>query len=546
MTDKKLKFGILCNSLTLQQWQATAISHLLQDPHFELSLIVINKTPFTKESLLKKVFSSTLLFRQYETRFLKVEAKQPTAIDSFKNIKTIEVITEQKGKYSQYFPKSDVEKVKTENLDFLIRFGFGILKGDILNAAKYGIWSYHHGDEKEFRGGPPGFWEIYKGKSTASCILQRLTPTLDGGIVLKKGTFKTTNHSYSYHLNTLFTHTAIWIKQIGLDILYNNKSIEHQPPAVADKYPINKAPKNFIFLNFLLLLGLNKIKFRLNSLFQVELWSIGFLQNTTQQLIEGDQLKVKWLEDSQPLSYRADPFITRVKNQLVIFFERYNYKKQKGHIASIEVKDNTIGEEKVVLKNENHYSYPFTFKQDETVLCLPECYMSKEIQVYTINDAETLVQQQSILPKTEIVDPSLLFYNNKYWLFCTINNYLHNAQLYIFYSDSLDGKFKPHLLNPVKTDISSARPAGSFIKIGNEILRPSQNCSETYGGSLMLNKIITLTETDYKEETIQEIKPFDKRYNKGLHHVCVEDNTIIIDGKKYIYSMRQAIRRLVR
>lgn len=542
MSTKKLKFGILCNSLTLQKWQADAVSHLLKDPHFELSLVIINNhTPF-KESHLKKIFSSTLLFRQYETRILKVDAKKGINMqEDFEGAEQLKVTPIFKGKYSQYFNEKDIEHIKNKGLDFIIRFGFGILKGEILNTAKYGIWSYHHGDEKDFRGGPPGFWEIYRNISTTSCILQRLTPTLDGGVILKKGTFKTTNHSYSYHLNTLFSHTSIWIKQVGLDIIYNDRVID-EIAENTEKLPINKAPTNSVFILFLLKLLLNKIQFWFNSLFQVELWSIGILDNKKSDLFTDIKLKANWLEDKKKLSYRADPFITTINNNKVVFFERYNYSEKKGHIAAIQLKKPSTEQE--ILKTQSHFSYPFLFKENGRIFCLPEAYMNKAASLYPISNGLELGESKTILSGIEAIDSSLLYYNNKYWLFCTINNALHNAQLFIFYSDSLEKEFTPHLLNPVKTDIVSARPAGSFFDFEDSLIRPSQNCSETYGGSLMLNKISILTETDYKEETIKEIKPLAGIYNKGIHHISIEDETIVIDGKKYIYSLSQAIKRL--
>ena len=48
--------------------------------------------------------------------------------------------------------------IKSKNLDILFRRDFRILKGEILNSARFGIWSFHHGDNDHFRGLPPGFW----------------------------------------------------------------------------------------------------------------------------------------------------------------------------------------------------------------------------------------------------------------------------------------------------------------------------------------------------------------------------------------------------
>ena len=72
-----------------------------------------------------------------------------------KNVKKIHCKTFKKGKFSEYFTNSDINEIKNQHLDFILRFSYGIIRGKILDSAKYGIWSFHHDDEKKYRGGPP-------------------------------------------------------------------------------------------------------------------------------------------------------------------------------------------------------------------------------------------------------------------------------------------------------------------------------------------------------------------------------------------------------
>jgi hypothetical protein len=44
--------------------------------------------------------------------------------------------------------------------------------GNILTAAKFGVWSYHFGDIDRYRDGPPGFWEMYERNPLSGVVLK--------------------------------------------------------------------------------------------------------------------------------------------------------------------------------------------------------------------------------------------------------------------------------------------------------------------------------------------------------------------------------------
>ena len=84
---------------------------------------------------------------------IQMHLPQLDAQKLLENVPVIE-IKPKMDNYSDWFEEEDVEKIKEFNLDVIIRRGFRILKGDILNAAKYGVWSYHHDDNTVIRGVP--------------------------------------------------------------------------------------------------------------------------------------------------------------------------------------------------------------------------------------------------------------------------------------------------------------------------------------------------------------------------------------------------------
>jgi methionyl-tRNA formyltransferase len=94
-------------------------------------------------------------------------------------------------KFIHKFPPDALEKIRGKELDVILRFGFNILSGEILTVARYGVWSYHHGDNEFYRGGPPHFWELVEKSPLSGVILQVLTEELDSGLVLCKSLFST-------------------------------------------------------------------------------------------------------------------------------------------------------------------------------------------------------------------------------------------------------------------------------------------------------------------------------------------------------------------
>ena len=208
---RKIRFGVMVDGDTVEQWQFDTIK-LLNDNDIELALIIKNGNE-TKpyKSFSDKILHypySRILFRIWHRYFFKPEAKKQISFmdEIFRVDKSPVLMTAIpiiRG-ISTYFKPEDIEKIKSFDLDFILRFGFDIIRGDVLTSARYGIWSFHHDDERVVRGGPPGFWEFMHDIQRNGVILQQLTDELDKGLILKRIQLDTVLHSYKFHLNRLF------------------------------------------------------------------------------------------------------------------------------------------------------------------------------------------------------------------------------------------------------------------------------------------------------------------------------------------------------
>ena len=178
------------------------IEKIKQSTHSQISLIILNQTKITKTDTSSKIKNNRDYFLYKIYTKLENKTYHPD-IDGFQikntaellgNIEKISVMPEL-TKYSDWINDDDVNTIHKYDLDVIIRLGFRILKGGILNSAKCGIWSFHHADNNVNRGGPAGFWEVFQQEPTTGSILQILNEDLDGGQIIAKS-YSTTDPTF--------------------------------------------------------------------------------------------------------------------------------------------------------------------------------------------------------------------------------------------------------------------------------------------------------------------------------------------------------------
>ncbi|MEQ8625611.1 MAG: hypothetical protein RJQ00_00885 [Vicingaceae bacterium] len=517
----KLRFAVLLDSKWLKKWQADAIEDLIKSELAECVQLIQNKneTSYTtiKLSLGYKIIDR-ITRNSGPLEVVNIE-------DLLTSIPLVKVKPIQKGN-ANYFADEDLDSIKQLNLDFLLRFGFGILKGEILSIPTFGVWSFHHGDPTQFRGGPAGFWEIYNKSHTTAAILQRINHQLDQGEVLRRGDFQTINHSYKANLHHVLEEAKYWPTLVAKQICFNDYETFKKESKTKGK--LYKIPSTLQTIYFAKKLISNKIKFHWNALFKAEKWNIGIVDQPIDSLVTQELAKVKWIKEAPKNRYYADPFPLSDK---VILAECYNYRSQKGEIIQL---DNEGYQQGTFLSKKTHLSYPYTIKTDSAKYLLPENYKNKSLCLYKI-EGNKIVKEIHLL-KGGWIDPSITFFENRWWLFCTSKK-SPNEALYLFYAEHIEGPYHPHLLNPVLEDIKSARPAGTMFYKDNKLYRFGQNCSETYGGSIQMKKIIKLSPHDYQEEFVKKFTAKEFRtYDKGVHTLSAFGDKILVDAKRFHFN----------
>src|SRR5579871_5828250 len=88
------------------------------------------------------------------------------------------------GRSNLRISAADLAEIRRRDLDVLLRFCTAVPRGELLGAARYGVWSYHFGADDRPRGGAPYFTELAEQAPTRPAQLEVLDDDPSQGLVL--------------------------------------------------------------------------------------------------------------------------------------------------------------------------------------------------------------------------------------------------------------------------------------------------------------------------------------------------------------------------
>lgn len=246
-----IRFGILCTGTSLPTWQARCVRELLTLPQVRPALLILDagrrEAPRpVRERLRAAMRHQQTLWFQYFQRIVQARSLAMRPVDlsaELAEVPRLSCQVERRGRCSEYFRPADVAAIRAHDLDFLLRFDFNIIRGEILTAARHGVWSYHHGDMDRYRGSPACLWEIYHGDPVTGATLQRLTERLDGGVILKRLAFPTAHESYVRNLDRVLLGSTGLPAQVVRDLREGKADYLDAPPSTSQAQ-VYRAPRN--------------------------------------------------------------------------------------------------------------------------------------------------------------------------------------------------------------------------------------------------------------------------------------------------------------
>ncbi len=540
-----MKIAFLIDSFILPQWKYKIIEDFYNNESTELQLIKIKANNFIQklsgilyylyEALDYLVFSKTNKFKETQSEkdaLKKINIKSlnirhcecSEAIHSPDNLEWIA------SSHPQDASRNDQQIISENKFDLIIDLTKTFKKDFYSNfnaMSKKGICFFEFGDESNLY--PPFFKEIYFN-----------IPSINVSLSLTDGKYKKTLYKSCSAANNislyLNNNKNLWkmsefINRI-IDDINNYPASVFNPEDECLRYDI-KIPPNSLMIKFISKILKNLIKTKISGSKFKNQWFLAYRK------IQENMDKLNYEIISPPEDkFFADPFIINENGKSYIFFEECCFSDPKGVISYFEINENgEISPPKTVLEKDHHLSYPFVFKYENKYYMIPETLANKTIELYeAIKFPEEWQLNKILFNNVHAVDTSLLFHNDKFWLFTNMsaNGSSLSDELFLFYSDSLFGEWKSHPKNPIISNTKTARSAGKLFFYENKLIRPSQENSVRYGYALNFNSVDILNEDEYKETLIKNIPPHFIKDNLAVHTFNSDNTYNIIDGMRLI------------
>ena len=546
MNSTPLRIGLLVNSLDLPAWNHEVLEEINKSAWGEVALIVRNASPSKKRSFGQRLrgFGNNFFWSVF-TRFdeWKTRAEcQPNAFETssiehlVSGVPILDTLPQQTA-FSDRVCEEDLSEIQKAEIDVLLRWGFRILRGEILQAANHGIWSFHHGDNRVNRGTMPGFWEVMRGDATTGSVLQVLSEQLDAGIIIDRHFGQTDTTSVARNRHNLYWKTAPMLTtnlrklhEEGPDFLERKKNdrslqaycepLRTQPTNLEALAAISRVASNFF------------IGEKARNLIEFEQWGLSF---RIRKRADDPNLAFYQYTVIQPPKdvIWADPFVIERNDRYYVFVEEMPIATEHGHISVLEIdRDGKWSTAKPVIKQPYHMSYPFLFEHDDELWMIPETGENRTVELYRcVEFPHEWKLETTLMENVRAADATLHYHEDRWWMFVSMGrkNLQNIDALHLFHAAKIQGPWVPHPENPISRDVRTARSGGRLFEAEGKLYRPAQDSSERYGGAIRINEVLELNEQTFREQTATTITPNWSPRVLGTHTINSAGDITVID-----------------
>ncbi len=587
MSDQ-LRFGVICNGPSLRRWEAHCVSEILNSGAALLELIVHLGRPSQgpERGAGRHEKRPSLLVRALRKRLSECDAFTPASTEAiFEQTPKLTIEDPGRNRIGEKLPRVHVENLERLGLDFFLGFFGSDIPAEMPRLAQYGIWFFRHDYLEKSGETVPFFLELVRGESTVRVALESFATNPDAMLLLREGRLKIFKHSYRETIDSIYFQCAKWPSWVCKTLLNSGAAVLPLARIPADPMPVPfrrdgrnspgsrwgkleggeclplhphrahdaearkpdeplpmpmESPGQAAVWRYAVRALRRVISHKYNSLFRHAQWNIGIVPVPTSRFLDGGQIpKVNYLEITEGRnSFRADPFGLEKDGILTILYEDFDYIKFKGTIRCGQlIEGDRLSNVREVFDMPFHMSYPYLFTSQSEIYCLPESGHDRRARLYrAIRFPDVWVKVCDLVENMAATDSTVFHHDDRWWVAFTDRDHDPDVNLFLWYSDRLEGPWLPHAANPVKTDVRSSRPAGTPFLHQEKLYRPAQDCSERYGRRTVINLVHRLTPNEFREEPVAVVEPpRGGPFSEGLHTLCSVGEITIVDGYRSVF-----------
>ncbi len=522
-----LRFALLFNGNSLERWHLRCLDHLEESAKLT-GVILAADSPSSPAKA-----SGSALMRLYAK-----SVGSNGRVDVTKRFANM-----------RFYGADGAESAEPRDLDFVLKLGPGSIPMGMGRATRYGVWCFQHETEGELL---PFFREVYDAEDvTEAALLARGGPGGDAAI-LEQGYFRTEKRSYVESRNRVLDSIAEWPAYVCRRLVREGGDAALRTAGTLRSGRPDCHPQ---LLRFWARIARRRLEFASERLFRHSQWNIGVLPVPVGALLRpGDYSdgSIEWFPLDDRERFLADPFGVVRDDTIHVLCEYFGYRRGKGHICTLDYSHHRFTRQpEPAIELPVHMSYPFLVEDAGEIYCIPETCGADEVALFRAVEFPRKWSKVAVLVEHfGGVDPTVFRHGGRWWLTCTERGRDADVKLWVWYASDLLGPWTPHARNPVKTDVRNARPGGVPFVHEGVLYRPAQDCSKRYGWRIVIQRVKTLTPSEFVEEpaTVLEASA-GSPFPLGRHTLTHVGEVVLIDGHRAVFvwhSFRSFLKMLAR
>lgn len=269
-------------------------------------------------------------------------------------------------------------------------------------------------------------------------------------------------------------------------------------------------------------------------------WILGFVEGGLDAVMSDKPLRVKWVRSPYKDRWFADPFILDVADdKYTVLAEELRY-GCKGRIAKLTIdrRSMRIVKMSIVLELGTHLSFPNILRKDGRTYVYPENCTGGRQNIYEYDEQSDRLVEKAAICMDRIWDSSITTLFGKPRLFAGNRDNYH--------LDIYDWNEEKRLFEQTASAVSKKqdnRLAGQLFEYGGSVYCPFQDCSQTYGGAVVIKRVALVGDGWHLEPVVRHTSPHPS-INLGLHTLNEYKGAVIVDARGFVRPSARWVYKL--